>query len=364
MEIPRWEDWPHVVRTQQFSVAALEAIASHAGKFEEAIQQGKPLPRLSTLNRRIIKLVFYESSTRTADTFWTAGHWLNCSVRDIPDPSTFSSAVKGESFRDAIAALTRCGGMGDYQSADCIVIRHKEEGAAAQAAKIVETANGDGMFHRPLAVINAGDGSGQHPTQALGDLCTLFRERRNEGRHPLDEMTLLLPGQVAGSRTSNSLLYLIGKFGQKHPLHVIFSVLPGLEPSPDILEYLGRHRVSYCFEPNFESAIPEADVIYMMRIQRERQNVKEHGYTLADKERYVFRKEHLSLLKAGAFVMHPLPINRDPNDPPAEIDDELTPLALAGDSRLAWFRQSLRHIVSRAALLDLIFAGCDAGWAH
>lgn len=356
--LPVWDDWPHVLRTQQFSADALEAIVAHARLFEKALSTNQPLPRLSQPKRRILKILFFEASTRTEDTFWVAGHHLEESVRVIPHPQVFSSAAKGESLVDAIAAFTRVGGLGDLRAADGLIIRHKEEGTATLAAKVVDTANGDGQPKRPLPVINAGDGTGQHPTQALVDLFTIHQERRQVNGHPLDNLTVLFSGDLKRGRTTNSLLYLLGKFGERHRIRVLFSTHKDLGPKEELLMYLARHRIDYQFIPKLAKAIPEADVIYMTRIQRERTDGK--SYKKLDRHRYVFQKKHLSLLHSGAFIMHPLPINRDPADPPAEIDDELTPLAMAGDPRLAWFRQSLRGIPLRDALLDLIFARIDS----
>lgn len=355
-DLPMWDDWPHVLRTQQFSADALEAIVAHALVFENALSADRPLPRKSQPRRRILKLVFFEPSTRTEDTFWAAGHYLDESIRVISHPQIFSSAAKGESFVDAIAALTRVGGLGELRAADCLVIRHGDEGTAMLAAKVVDTAFGDGTSKRPLPIINGGDGMGQHPTQALVDLYTIHRERKCQN-HPLDNLTVLLTGDLQRGRTTNSLLYLLGKFGERHSIAVVFSTHEELAPKRDLLLYLARHRITYKFIPDFTAAIPQADVLYMTRIQRERTDGQ--SYAHLDREKYVFQKDYLALLKAGAFIMHPLPINRDPEDPPAEIDDALTPLALAGDPRLAWFRQSLRGIPLRAALLDLIFARID-----
>lgn len=355
-DLPTWDDWPHVLRTQQFSATALETIVAHAKTFEEALSRNKLLPRKSKPLPRILKLVFFEPSTRTEDTFWAAGHYLDQSIRVIPHPQIFSSAAKGESLVDAIAALTRVGGMGDLRAADCLVIRHGDEGAATLAAKVVDTAYGDGQPKRPLPVINGGDGLGQHPTQALVDLYTIHQERKCT-KHPLDDITVLFSGDLKRGRTVNSLLYLLGKFGEQHSIRVVFATDRSLSPKPDLLLYLARHRITCEFADDFATAIKQADVVYMTRIQRERTDGQD--YTALDRERFVFHKEYLSLLKSGAIVMHPLPINRDPKDPPAEIDNELTALALSGDQRLAWFRQSLRGIPLRDALLDLIFARID-----
>jgi aspartate carbamoyltransferase catalytic subunit len=357
-----WDDWPHVLRTQQFTDTSLEQIIAHARRFEEALSNRRTLPIMSQARNRLLKLIFFEPSTRTEDTFWVAGHYLGCSIRAIPHPKAFSSAAKGESFSHAIAALSRVGGLGELRQADCIVLRHADEGTAQRAAKIVDTANGDGHSKVPLPVINGGDGPGQHPTQAIVDLYTIARERRNNGHvgHPLDDITVLFSGDLRDSRVTNSLLHLLGKFSDSHNIRVVFSTHEDLSPKIDLLEYLARHHVRIDFEPSLPEAIPLADVIYMTRIQRERKGGLMQDYRRHD---FVFKKEYLNIMKPGAFVMHPLPINCDPDDPPPEIDDSLTPLAFAGDPRLAYFRQSHLGTVVRDALLDLIFARIDAKWS-
>lgn len=357
LSYPTWDDWPHVIRTQQFSAKVLESLIDHATKIEIALSQRKEIPRLSKQKPWCVKELFFESSTRTEDTFYTAARKLGCDVRAIPNPKVFSSATKGESFEAAIAAYTRVGGMGELRATDMLIIRHADEGTAKRAAKVVDTANGDGCQKLPLPVINAGDGPGQHPTQALVDLFTIYRERKCAG-HPLDDLTICFSGDLKFGRTTNSLLYLLGKFGEDHRIHVIFSTLAQLSPKPEILEYLARHHITYDFEPDLTRAIRASNVNYMTRIQREREGMP--PVTAKERMQYVFRKEYQSILPDGSFVMHPLPINQDLKDPPAEIDPELIPQAIAGDPRYAFFRQSHRGGPLRIGVVDFIFLGMDA----
>lgn len=358
MDVMKWRNWPHVLEMQQFDVEALEKIVKHASAFEDAMRSGKPLPRLSAPKPRRMRTLFYEGSTRTETTFFDAATALGCVVHAVKDPKTFSSALKGESFEDAIAAFTRVGGMGHLRGTDCVIIRHPEEGSSRKAAHIIDTALGDGEAKIPLAVMNAGDGMEQHPTQALTDLATMYRER-GTGQHPCENLTILFPGDLRRSRVVNSLLYAFGRHGNQHKIKVLFCCPDGYSPKGELLSYLARHRVNFEFLPvsDFPDAIKQALIVYMTRIQRERQD----GPTIsaADRSALVFRKEYLQLLQPGAFVMHPLPINNDPEDPPPEIDVELASLAYKGDPRCAWQRQSHRGLPVRAATLDLIFAGMD-----
>lgn len=362
--IPRWKSWPHVIRIQDFTVADLEDLVAHARRFEEALKKRQGLPRLWKPRPAILELLFFEASTRTEHTNWVAGYLLGMGVRDVPNPKVFSSAVKGESLVDAICALTRTGGMGEMRAADCVVIRHGDEGSAQIAADTIDIANGDGSGPKtPLPVINGGDGKGQHPTQAMVDLLTIFCERKiSSDRHPLDNLNILFTGDLLRGRTSNSLMYELGRFGFDHKIHITFSTLGGMEPKDEILSYLARRGIDYGSESNFKKALRDADVVYLTRHQKERATPDEPLFSVEERLPFTFEKGDEHLLKEGAVIMHPLPINRNPEDPPPEIDNFFTPLAIKGDPRFAWFRQSHRGVPLRAALNDFIFAGIDSGW--
>jgi aspartate carbamoyltransferase catalytic subunit len=345
----RWEDWPHVLRMQQFTAADLIAITNHANNFFSCIERETALPRLSALIRHRVHLLFYEPSTRTTDTFDGAAIRLGCQPHEPPDPTAFSSAVKGQSLEAAIG----------HHVFDCsgFVVRHTAEGSSERAATVVDTMVASRRW-KPRFVINAGDGGGQHPTQALTDLTMIARRRPEKF---LRDLTIFFPGDLVRSRVVNSLLYAFGKF-EEHNIHVLFCCPDGFSPKAEILLYLSKHGIGYNFVPpsNYTTAICQADVVYMTRMQRERGGEK--GFSRSEREAYVFRKEHLDLLREGAFVMHPLPVNEDPDDPPAEIQNELMPMAYAGDARCAWIDQSHLGLAVRAALFDLIFAGMDQGW--
>jgi len=360
MEIPRWDDWPHVLRMQQFSRATLELITEHAQRFEAALSVEHDLPKLSSRTKqRRLRTLFYEPSTRTETTVLDAAWRLGVSGHAVKAPGSFSSAVKGESFTEAIAAFTQTGGMGRLRGADLVVVRHKRQGSSAAAAKVTTAAVAGREGAVPVAIVNAGDGKGQHPTQALVDLMTIYQERKHIAR-PLDNLTVLFPGDLRRSRVINSLLYLFGRFGDSGNIQVIFCCPQGFGPKAGILAYLARHNVQYRFTAStrdFPQVVEEADIVYMNRVQRERKTKR--PFLAKHRRRIVFQADYLDKLREGAFVMHPLPINRDGQDKPAEIAKELAPLAQAGDPRCAWLRQSHRGLPVRAALLDLIFAGMD-----
>ncbi|MDP3996907.1 MAG: hypothetical protein Q8P73_00170 [bacterium] len=357
----RWNDFPHVYEMQQFSAEDMEAIIGHTLAMEDAMAALKPLPRLSQPHPWNVRLLFYEPSTRTEMTFIDAALALGCNFHAVKDPKTFSSAIKGESSFAAVAAYGCTGGMGYLRQSDMLIIRHNEDNATRRAAEIINAALDDKEPRLSLAAINAGDSKNQHPTQALVDLATIFKERQN-GSHPLDDLTVLFPGDLQRSRVINSLLYSFGKFGHDHHISVIFCCPKGFGPKVEILEYLARHHVAFEFrfkKNDFVGSLPEADVVYMNRLQRERVKIGEKKIRRKRRRAYVFWADYLRYLKDGAFVMHPLPINEDPADPPPEIDPKLMPLAHTNDLRCAWFRQSHRGKPMRTALLDIIFAAMD-----
>lgn len=356
--IEKWTGWPHVIETQQFSADVLDHLMRRVVKAENAMIQGIRPDRQSALfpNRRRLRIYREEPSTRTVETFWEAGNMLGYETREIQ--AGFSSEMKGESFEYRIMALTQVGGMGHIRLADVIVIRSKIEGAARKAVEVIESASIPECPTRHLPVINAGDGSGQHPTQALVDLATIWQERKTGWKHPLEDITILFVGDVRYSRTVNSLCYLLGKFGRKYQIRVIFCSHEDVGPKPGILEYFDESGIAHEITEDLQGAIRHADVVNVTRLQRERFPSLDIYERV--RGRCVFKKEYLDLLKKGAFVAHPLPINEDPADPPPEIDPALMPLALGGDPRCAWGRQSLRGVVNRYVLLDHIEAGLQA----
>lgn len=368
-----WKDWPHVLRMQQFSADTLEAIIDHALKFEEALIADRKWPRVSEEKRRgadgaehqrRIRTLFYQPSTRTETTFIDAIEGLGGSVHAVKDPQAFSGAQKGESFSLATMAYTTAGNLGYLRGCDGIIVRHQDDGAAQRAVDTIETAlRNSSTAVRPLFVINAGDGKkGQHPTQALVDLATIAKQRQGQRGHFLDDLSVLFPGDVARSRVINSLLYAFGRFDDRAKVRTIFCCPEGLGPHQEMLMYLARHKVDFDFVTprEYPDAIERADLHYLTRLQREYDKDQDMDIPPFNREDYVFRKEYMKLLKEGAFVMHPLPINEDPDDPPPEIDQELIPLAIAGHPQLVFGQQSLRGLPTRAALLDLIYAGLDS----
>jgi aspartate carbamoyltransferase catalytic subunit len=302
----------HIIEAQQFDRPTLLELFDRAKEMETVVPRGG----FAELQSRIMATLFYEPSTRTRFSFESAMHRLGGRVISTENAADFSSVSKGETLEDTIRILN------GY--ADVIVIRHYEVGAAMRAAAVSR-----------IPVINAGDGVGQHPTQALLDLYTI---RKEIGR--LDNLRIAMVGDLAQGRTVRSLAYLLGKFeGIK-----IFFVAPALlRMKEDILLYLRQHNVEAVEEPELEKVLPTVDVVYQTRVQKER-----FGDRISDYEKcrglYVINRQTLALMLPGAIVMHPLP-----------RVDEIS-MEVDSDPRAAYFRQAQNGLFVRMALLQMVLS--------
>ncbi len=302
----------HIIEAQQFDRPTLLELFDRAKEMETVVPRGG----FAELQSRIMATLFYEPSTRTRFSFESAMHRLGGRVISTENAADFSSVSKGETLEDTIRILN------GY--ADVIVIRHYEVGAAMRAAAVSR-----------IPVINAGDGVGQHPTQALLDLYTI---RKEIGR--LDNLRIAMVGDLAQGRTVRSLAYLLGKFeGIK-----IFFVAPALlRMKEDILLYLRQHNVEAVEEPELEKVLPTVDVVYQTRVQKER-----FGDRISDYEKcrglYVINRQTLALMQPGAIVMHPLP-----------RVDEIS-MEVDSDPRAAYFRQAQNGLFVRMALLQMVLS--------
>ncbi|MGH9405421.1 MAG: aspartate carbamoyltransferase [Terriglobia bacterium] len=305
----------HVLEAQQFDRPTLLSLFEQSREMEDVAARGG----VNDYQHRIMAALFYEPSTRTRFSFEAAMHRLGGRVITTENAREFSSVSKGETLEDTIRILN------GY--ADLIVIRHFEVGAAQRAAAV-----------SGIPVINAGDGAGQHPTQALLDLYTIEKEIG-----AIDSLKIAMVGDLAQGRTVRSLSYLLGKFsGVK-----IYFVAPELlKMKEDILEHLRDHGVEYEEEPDLEKVLPHVQVVYQTRIQKER-----FGDRLADYEScsglYVIGQSSLNLMRRDAIVMHPLP-----------RVGEIT-MEVDRDPRAAYFRQAQNGLFVRMALLRMVLgASC------
>ena len=300
----------HVIESQQFSRSILEDLFARADEIKR-----EPHHFIGRLAGQVMAALFYEPSTRTRLSFEAAMLRLGGETMGTDNAREFSSAAKGETLEDTIQIV------GGY--ADVIVLRHNEEGAARRAAAVAS-----------VPIINAGDGPGQHPTQALLDLYTV----RNElGR--IDGVRVAMVGDLANGRTVRSLTYLLGKFKD---IKVWFVAPPQVAMREDLKAHLDEHHVPWVETQDLESVLPEVDVVYQTRIQKERFTDPE-AYQ-AVKGVYRIDKGSLELMRKYAVLMHPLP-----------RVDEIAP-EVDADPRAAYFRQARNGLQIRMALLDRLLS--------
>src|SRR5439155_7111089 len=226
----------HVIEAQQFDAPTLAELFEDTQQMEKVAEGGGAF----NYQNRIMATLFYEPSTRTRFSFETAMHRLGGRVISTENAAEFSSVAKGETIEDTIRIIN------GYS--DVIVMRHYEVGAARRAAAVSK-----------VPVINAGDGVGQHPTQALLDLYTV---RKEIGR--IDGLRIAMVGDLAQGRTVRSLAYLLSKF---RDIRMYFVAPPLLKMKEDILDYLREHKVWFAEGVSLEEVLPEIDVVYQTRIQ-------------------------------------------------------------------------------------------------
>ncbi len=300
----------HVLEAQQFSRDVMNEIFDVTREMEQVVSRYGS----NILNRRIMATLFYEPSTRTRLSFEAAMYRLGGEVITTESAREFSSAAKGETLEDTIRIVE------GYS--DVIVLRHYEGGSARRAADAAS-----------VPIINAGDGPGQHPTQALLDVYTIQKEI---GR--LDGIHVALVGDLANGRTARSLAYLLTKYeGVK-----LYFVAPNVvRMRDDIKGYLTEHGVVFEEEEDLMSVMSKVDVVYQTRIQRERFGDRIQDYERA-RGKYIIDVETMSALSENAIVMHPLP-----------RVDEIDP-AVDTDPRAAYFRQAHNGVFIRMALLQMV----------
>jgi aspartate carbamoyltransferase catalytic subunit len=295
----------HVIASQQFTVPLLMELFDRTRGMERVVARGGSLD----YQHRIMASLFYAPSMRTRFSFEAAMHRLGGSVLSTEQARVFSSEIEGEQVEDSIRII------GSYS--DVIVIRHHEQGGAKRAAEL-----------SPVPVINAGDGNGgQHPTQALLDLYTIYRER------PLDGLSVAIIGELDKGRTARSLAYLLAKFER---VSIFFVAPPELQMKSDILEYLDEHDVRYELVSDIGKVIREVDVVYQTRIRAERVASAE------SLKRYAIDSSVVQCMKPDAMILHPLPRT-------VELDKTVD-----SDPRALYFRQAMNGLYVRMALLTML----------
>ncbi|MDE6620013.1 MAG: aspartate carbamoyltransferase [Lachnospiraceae bacterium] len=294
----------HLMSPLDFSTAELDRLFSLAEDIEK-----NPAKYAHVCEGKKLATCFYEPSTRTRLSFESAMLNLGGQVLGFSDANS-SSAAKGESVSDTIRVIS-C-------FADICAMRHPKEGAPMVAAS-----------RSSIPVINAGDGGHQHPTQTLTDLLTI---RAIKGR--LDHFTIGLCGDLKFGRTVHSLINALVRYDN---INFIF-ISPEELTIPDyIIEMLREKKISFSEVRKLEEVMPELDILYMTRVQKERFFNEEDYVRL--KDYYILDREKMELAKSDMIVLHPLP---RVNEISVEVDD---------DPRAVYFRQVQYGVYVRMALL-------------
>ncbi len=297
-----------IVSVSQFSDEDLAYIFDVAHEMREMVSR---IGAFDLLKGKLLANLFYEPSTRTSASFTAAMERLGGSVIPINEVK-YSSVSKGESLPDTVRSLEAY--------VDVIVLRHPEEGATALAAQYTK---------KPI--INAGDGVGEHPTQALLDLFTILEELGE-----VDGLTITLVGDLKYGRTVHSLARLLSRYQV-----ALNYVSPDILPMPDKIvaeiEETGTPQTVYT---NLEDVIGDSDVVYVTRVQKERfENPADYDAVAGA---YVISPETMKSAKDRMVLMHPLP---RVNEISIDVDD---------DPRAAYFRQMEYGMYVRMALLALV----------
>ncbi len=298
-----------ILSVKQFSHDDLRYVFGVAHEMRGMVER---VGTFDLLKGKILANLFYEPSTRTSSSFTAAMERLGGSVIPISEVK-YSSVSKGESLPDTVRTL-EC-------YADVIVLRHPETGSAALAAKYAR---------KP--VINAGDGVGEHPTQALLDAFTIMEEL---GR--LDNLTITMLGDLKYGRTVHSLARLLSNFsGIK-----LNYVSPDILRMPrEVMEEVGEKGIPQAEFTSLEQVLPETDVLYVTRVQKER--FEDQAIYESVKGAFVVDPDVMKIARQEMIVMHPLPRVGEIS---VDFDD---------DPRAAYFRQMEYGLYVRMALLAMV----------
>ena len=297
-----------ILHGNQFSKKDIDTIIKVASELEKEL---KKKDSLNLLRGKILATLFYEPSTRTRLSFEAAMQRLGGGIIGMGSVES-SSVAKGETLADTVRTVS--------QYADVIVIRHPRTGSAKEAADVT-----------PIPVINAGDGTGQHPTQALLDIYTIKKETGS-----LKNLTIAMVGDLKNGRTVHALAEILSLFGAR-----LYFVSPDILRMPaEITSNLKAKGIGIVETEDMMEAAAASDLVYMTRIQKERfSDLSEYERV---KGSYVINEEFLKRLKKKITILHPLPRVDEINP---EVD--VYPGA-------AYFRQVRNGVFMRMALLAMI----------
>ncbi|WP_260261254.1 aspartate carbamoyltransferase [Vibrio intestinalis] len=296
----------HIISIPELSRAELELIVDTAARLK-----AEPNPEL--LKNKVVASCFFEPSTRTRLSFETAVQRLGGTVIGFDNGGNTSLAKKGESLADSVQVIS--------SYVDAYVMRHPQEGAARLAAE----------FSNGVPVINGGDGANQHPTQTLLDLFSIY-----ETQGTLDNLNVAFVGDLKYGRTVHSLTQALAKFNNVR----FFFIAPDALAMPDyICEELEEAGIKFSMHSNIEEVVPELDVLYMTRVQKERFDESEYAHM---KSAFILTAATLTEARDNLKVLHPLP----------RVDEITTDVDKT--KHAYYFEQAENGVYAREALLALV----------
>lgn len=296
----------HIISINELSRQELELVVNTAVEL-------KLNPNAKLLENKVVASCFFEPSTRTRLSFDTAIQRLGGQIIGFDNASNTSHAKKGETLADSVRMITAY--------ADAMVMRHPNDGAARLAS----------LHAGKTPIINAGDGSNQHPTQTLLDLFSIYE---TQGR--LNNLNVAFVGDLKYGRTVHSLTQALAKFDNNR----FYFIAPESLSMPEYLcEELSDAGIHFSTHSDIESVLPELDILYMTRVQKERFDESEYAHI---KSAFILTSPMLTEAKENLKILHPLP---RVDEITTDVDD--TPYAY-------YFEQAENGVYAREALLALL----------
>jgi aspartate carbamoyltransferase len=312
----------HILSVLQFTKEDVVRYIERAIRFKQD-SHNKTITRYSS---KTLLTFFCEPSTRTLCSFHAAACKLGYKVISITDQG--SSTQKGETLEDTIKTLQYYG--------DAIILRHPEKGSSVKASNVSK-----------LPIINAGDGNGEHPTQALLDIFTIYTELQKRNIDLYDEnrphITITFTGDLKNSRTIHSLIHVLSMFPN---IRFVYISPPTLEMPSEIIDKMDKLQIEQQVSSSICDSIMDTDILYVTRIQKERFATEREYFDITLSHQYThFRvtPDILQLAKPTALIMHPLPRST-----------ELSP-DIDNDPRAVYFTQVENGVYMRMAILEDIF---------
>jgi carbamoyl-phosphate synthase/aspartate carbamoyltransferase len=322
----------HIISVDQFARKDLRTLFDAASSLRKRVRQSdRGLKELCATH--VMASLFFEASTRTDLSFQAAMRRLGGQVISASNGVQFSSVYKGENLADTVRAA------GCY--ADVIVLRHPELGSSYEAAYYLDKLNQ--QIDNPSVIISGGDGIGEHPTQALLDMFTIYDKKAQ-----FDGLTITMVGDLKHGRTVHSLAKLLAIYGAAN-VRLCFVSPPSLAMPRSIIETLTASGMTIHEASDLNEVLGESDVIYWTRVQEERfaENMAEFE---AIKDAFIMTPPVLARAKSDAILMHPLPRKHEMGTP---ADHDI----LDEDPRAVYFEQMENGMYIRMALLAKVLRG-------